>query len=118
MLTRNGYDPDLKWIGNLRLSEFSPAYSTPNGALYLMDAIKLLRTLPSTSVDLVMTSPPFALTRKKEYGNECAAKYLDWSILKKLQSVIASVHGAAQSTRVRLLGSKARPFALIKGNDF
>lgn len=25
-----------------------------------------------------MTSPPFALTRKKEYGNESAEKYVDW----------------------------------------
>lgn len=30
------------------------------------------------SVDLIMTSPPFGLVRKKSYGNEDADQYLDW----------------------------------------
>jgi site-specific DNA-methyltransferase (cytosine-N4-specific) len=34
--------------------------------------------MPSASVDLVITSPPFALIRKKEYGNEPVDRYLDW----------------------------------------
>jgi len=29
-------------------------------------------------VDLVITSPPFALQREKEYGNVTQAKYVDW----------------------------------------
>nr|WP_216087046.1 DNA methyltransferase [Stanieria cyanosphaera] len=34
--------------------------------------------LPDESVDLICTSPPFALVRKKEYGNVDARKYLEW----------------------------------------
>ncbi|MBS9528889.1 hypothetical protein INQ27_01285 [Wolbachia endosymbiont of Ceratitis capitata] len=34
--------------------------------------------LPDTSLDLVITSPPFALQRKKEYGNESQAEYVAW----------------------------------------
>ena len=30
------------------------------------------------SIDLVMTSPPFALLRKKEYGNENQKEYVKW----------------------------------------
>jgi site-specific DNA-methyltransferase (cytosine-N4-specific) len=34
--------------------------------------------LPDESVDLICTSPPFALVRKKEYGNVDADDYVDW----------------------------------------
>ncbi len=64
MLKRNGYQTGLTWIKDAGLSSLRPAYSTPGGALFQIDAIELLRALPSSSVDLVMTSPPFALTRK------------------------------------------------------
>lgn len=40
--------------------------------------MRLLRALPDSSVDLVLTSPPFALLRKKEYGNKAQDEYLDW----------------------------------------
>jgi DNA modification methylase len=48
------------------------------GATYLGDSFTLLDTIPDDSVDLVVTSPPFALTRKKAYGNEAEAEYIDW----------------------------------------
>src|SRR5439155_3568250 len=34
--------------------------------------------LAAESVDLVVTSPPFALQRQKEYGNEDQDAYVDW----------------------------------------
>ena len=77
-LTRNGLHSDLRWLKDLRLSKLPPAYSTPGGVMFHVDAIKLLCSLPSNSVDLVMTSPPFALTRQKEYGNERFDRYLKW----------------------------------------
>lgn len=36
------------------------------------------RVVPDASVDLVMTSPPFGLVRKKDYGNEDADRYVEW----------------------------------------
>ena len=65
ILKRNGFHPELNWVGELRLSDLRPAYSTALGATFMIDAIELLRRLPSNSVDLVMTSPPFALTPRK-----------------------------------------------------
>lgn len=63
-------------IGNF--FEEKPAYSTYHGAMYEGDSLKYLRSMPSDCVDLVVTSPPFALVRKKEYGNEAEDKYVTW----------------------------------------
>ena len=103
MLTRNGFHADLRWVNELRLSKFHPAYSTPSGAMFQIDALELLRKLPSDSVDLVMTSPPFALTRQKEYGNEPFDRYLEWfmpfcseikRVLKQSGSFVLDIGGA------------------------
>jgi len=55
-----------------------PLYSTDYGSTYCGDSLELLAALPDDSVDLVLTSPPFALLRKKEYGNEEQESYVDW----------------------------------------
>jgi len=53
-------------------------YRTPMGGAYLGDSIQFMKQIPNESVDLILTSPPFALKRKKEYGNEDEDKYVDW----------------------------------------
>jgi site-specific DNA-methyltransferase (cytosine-N4-specific) len=55
-----------------------PAYETSRGAAYLGDSADLLSALPENSVDLVLTSPPYALHFKKEYGNADQAEYVRW----------------------------------------
>ena len=57
---------------------FNPCYTQPNGAVYLGDSLKLIKFIDDNSINLIITSPPFALTRKKEYGNETAEKYIEW----------------------------------------
>jgi site-specific DNA-methyltransferase (cytosine-N4-specific) len=42
------------------------------------DALDLLAQLQNGAIDLVLASPPFALQRQKEYGNECQSVYADW----------------------------------------
>lgn len=56
------------------------AYRTPNGEAWCGDSLDLLRALPDDSVNLVVTSPPFALQRKKEYGNRDQHEYIDWLV--------------------------------------
>jgi site-specific DNA-methyltransferase (cytosine-N4-specific) len=56
----------------------TPAYTTRWGRAYHADALEILRGLPGDSVALVLTSPPFALRRKKAYGNVAANEYVDW----------------------------------------
>src|SRR5262245_52932944 len=55
-----------------------PAYETTLGSCYHADALDVLRRLEADSVDLVLTSPPFALRRRKAYGNVEPAEYADW----------------------------------------
>ena len=54
------------------------AYKTKLGQAYCGDSLDLLQQLPADSVDLVITSPPFALLREKEYGNKGQHEYVDW----------------------------------------
>lgn len=46
--------------------------------LLLGDAAKQLRKLDDASVDLVVTSPPYADQRKQTYGGIPADQYVDW----------------------------------------
>jgi len=57
----------------------------------------------ANSVDLIMTSPPFGLVRKKSYGNEDADDYCDWfrpfaegfrRVLKDSGSLVIDIGGA------------------------
>ena len=64
--------------GALALLDVTPAYETGLGAMHQGDALALLRRLPDRSVNLVVTSPPYALHFKKEYGNVTKGEYVDW----------------------------------------
>jgi len=65
-------------LDNFMPSEIQPYYQTSCGSAYLGDSKELLKRLPDKSINLIFTSPPFALTRKKEYGNKSAEEYVDW----------------------------------------
>lgn len=78
-------------------------YQTPFGSAYLGDSFHLMQRLPDESVDLIMTSPPFALQRKKEYGNADPEDYVAWflpfafqfrRILKKTGSLVIDIGGS------------------------
>lgn len=86
--------PDAPW---------TPYYTTDLGEAYLGDTLALLPSVPDSSVDLILTSPPFALKRKKEYGNEEEDRYCDWfmgfapelhRILKDTGSFVLDLGGA------------------------
>jgi len=86
----------------------APLYVTRYGKAYLGNALQLLDCLPDHSVDLVITSPPFALQRKKEYGNQDQDKYVDWllkfavrvhQVLKDTGSFILDLGGAYRKGR-------------------
>lgn len=54
------------------------SYVTAKGAAYVGDSQRLLADLPDNSINLVITSPPFALLREKTYGNKDQHEYVDW----------------------------------------
>jgi DNA modification methylase len=85
------------------LSKIRPAYDTYWGAAYCGDSLPLLRALPDESIDVVITSPPYALEFKKEYGNVAKSKYVEWlkpfgheirRILKQQGSFILNIGGS------------------------
>lgn len=80
-------------------------YRTRFGRAVLSRAEAYLPTVPAESVDLVITSPPFALLRQKAYGNLDQAEYVDWlvsfgplvrRVLKDTGSFVLDLGGAYQ----------------------
>ena len=55
-----------------------PVLETALGQITCADSRDVLADYADGSVDCIVTSPPFGLVRKKEYGNVDAADYLDW----------------------------------------
>lgn len=86
----------------------TPLYKTRHGEAFWGDALDLLKGFPDESIDLVLTSPPFALQRQKAYGNLDQAEYVDWlvsfspeikRVLKNTGSFVLDLGGAYQSGR-------------------
>lgn len=86
----------------------NPLYTTNYGAAYVGDSLDLLDHLEPDSINLVITSPPFALQREKSYGNVDQEAYVDWlfAFCKKVHRVLApqgsfviDLGGAYQSKR-------------------
>ncbi|MCC6139762.1 MAG: site-specific DNA-methyltransferase [Nitrospira sp.] len=82
-----------------------PIYKTDLGALFCADSLEFMRHLPDNSTDLVVTSPPYALHFKKEYGNANQKDYVAWllpfakeikRIIKPTGSFVLNLGGAWQ----------------------
>lgn len=83
-----------------------PLYCTKKGQAYVGDSLDLLKEIPDNSIDLVMTSPPFALRRQKTYGNVEETEYVEWitpfgkevfRVLKESGSFVLDLGGAYRS---------------------
>lgn len=63
-------------------SDSTPIYETHRGSMYCGQAETVLRSAQliqfKGKVDLVFTSPPFPLARKKKYGNRQGETYVKW----------------------------------------
>src|SRR5438132_218151 len=57
---------------------FSPYYSTNLGDAYLAESLAVLKAMPEASINAVITSPPYALHFRKEYGNVEKQDYVEW----------------------------------------
>jgi site-specific DNA-methyltransferase (cytosine-N4-specific) len=85
--------------------ELISAYATNLGRMFCGDALEILPTLIEQGfrAKLIVTSPPFALVRKKEYGNEDSDSYIQWfkefipyfkQILEPTGSLVIDIGGA------------------------
>jgi len=92
---------------------YGPSYRTRYGAAYVADSREFLGSLSANSIDLVVTSPPYALHFKKEYGNVQKQDYVAWflpiarsiyRILKPEGSFVLNIGGSYnQGTPTRSL---------------
>ncbi|MBN1869214.1 MAG: site-specific DNA-methyltransferase [Candidatus Omnitrophica bacterium] len=79
-------------------------YRTNYGRMFLGNCLDLLNErIKEQSVDLIMTSPPFGLVRKKDYGNVDSHEYIEWfkpfatafkRVLKINGSLVIDIGGA------------------------
>jgi DNA modification methylase len=78
-------------------------HKTSLGRIVHGDSLDVLDSYAHNSVDLIMTSPPFGLVRKKDYGNVDASEYVDWfrpfgeqfkRVLKDNGSLVIDIGGA------------------------
>lgn len=61
------------------MSEVITLLRTLYGQIILADSLSYMRAaIADNSLDLIVTSPPFALLRKKDYGNETQEAYVAW----------------------------------------
>lgn len=83
-------------------------YTTSKGEQLWGDSRSVLEEFEDESIDLIMTSPPFALLRKKDYGNKDQPEYVDWIAefgekaypkLKEAGSFVMDLGGAYQKGR-------------------
>ena len=73
----------LNFNADNRLSEvldLAPYYTTDSGMAVLGDSLEVMRRIPTGSISLVLTSPPYALHFKKAYGNKDKHEYVDWML--------------------------------------
>jgi DNA modification methylase len=66
-------------------------YRTRLGTAWLGDATDVLTRIETGSVQAIITSPPFALRRKKRYGNRPENEYIPWfmSFVNEFKRVLA-----------------------------
>jgi site-specific DNA-methyltransferase (cytosine-N4-specific) len=84
--------------------DLNEALSTKLGSILQGNSLEYLHHVaPAASVNLVVTSPPFGLVRKKSYGNEDADAYCEWfrpfaegihRVLKDDGSLVIDIGGA------------------------
>jgi SAM-dependent methyltransferase len=81
----------------------NPYHKTKLGSMVLGDSLDYLAGQKARSVDLIVTSPPFGLVRKKDYGNVESHEYLEWfkpfgkefaRVLKSSGSLVVDIGGA------------------------
>lgn len=81
-----------------------PEIQTRFGRIIHTDSLSFMQNeLGDESIDLIFTSPPYALLRKKDYGNVAADQYVNWfknfavefyRILKPAGSLVIDIGGS------------------------
>lgn len=97
LIERDGRAWRLTSAGSKHLTMSMPGrpvtvFLTPNGCALWGMAEDAASVIDHGSVRLLLTSPPYALQTKKQYGNKVGQEYTDWlcSIVERLMPVLQS----------------------------
>ncbi|MFV2044707.1 MAG: site-specific DNA-methyltransferase [Anaerolineales bacterium] len=92
----------------MQFANEAQVYKSDLGTQLQGDSRELIAEFPDNSIDLILTSPPFALLRKKSYGNKDQEEYVSWLLnfgevalpkLKETGSFVLDLGGAYQKGR-------------------
>jgi site-specific DNA-methyltransferase (adenine-specific)/site-specific DNA-methyltransferase (cytosine-N4-specific) len=78
------------------------------------DSAKVLRTVPAESVDLIVTSPPYADQRKSTYGGVHADHYVEWfmPIADELQRVLKPTGSFILNIKERVVDGERHTYVM------
>ena len=82
--------------------------------IYHGDALEVLKTIDSDSVDLIFTSPPYADQRKKTYGGIAPDDYVEWflPIAAELQRVLRPQGSFVLNIKERVVQGERHTYVL------
>jgi DNA modification methylase len=98
----NNRSPKYKIRSKNLMGGVKPYHTTKLGKSYLGDTLELIKKIPNNSINLIVTSPPYGLRKKKKYGNADPEDYINWfmpfakefhRILKQDGSFILNIGG-------------------------
>jgi len=82
--------------------------------IYLGDCGQILRTIPSGTINLVVTSPPYADNRKSTYGGVPIKKYVNWflPISLELKRVLSPTGSFILNIKERAVGGERQTYVI------
>ena len=82
--------------------------------IYRGDCLEILPTLASNSVDLIVTSPPYADQRKDTYGGVHPDKYVEWflPIANELKRVLKDEGSFILNIKERAMNGERHTYVL------
>lgn len=58
----------------------TPVFQTALGCLYVGDSLKIIQSIPTQSIDLILSSPPFSLDRDAGSNDLNKGEFLEWML--------------------------------------
>ncbi|MCS1407029.1 MAG: Modification methylase PvuII [Verrucomicrobia subdivision 3 bacterium] len=88
--------------------------------VYEGDCLKIIpQKIPANTVDLIVTSPPYADQRKDNYGGVCADEYVEWMLprTEELKKCLKPTGSFVLNIKERAINGERHPYVieLIQG---
>ncbi len=83
-------------------------------SVHFGDCLQVLRTMPDESVDLIVTSPPYADARKHTYGGVAPERYVDWFCERavEMRRVLKPTGSFVLNIKEKAAGGERHPYVL------